>query len=378
MRIVLILLIVIHGVIHLMGFLKAYHIYTFNSISQSISKPIGIVWLLTFVLLAVTVFFLLTRSNFWWLTGGLAVLISQILVLTFWADAKMGTLANLILLFTIIHGYSSFSFKQKISEERRVMFQKAQSANQAIVSEENLEHLPPIVKTWLMNSGVIGRKFIYNVHLVQDLEMRLKPNQTNWNPGKAEQYFTVYPPAFNWSITTEMNPLFTVVGRDQFIDGKGEMSIQLLSLIPVVNVKESNKLNQAALQRFLAEIVWFPTAALSPYITWETLDATSARATMEYQGAIGSGVFHFDENGSFKKFVAMRYRDVDDEKTTEWTVSATQTAVRNGIKIPVECKASWKLENGKWDWLKVKIRHIEYNSIHVEENASPKPRHTRS
>lgn len=82
---------------------------------------------------------------------------------------------------------------------------------------------------------------------------------------------------------------------------------------------------------------------------------------MEYNGTKGSGVFHFEENGNFKKFVAMRYKDVNDAKPTEWIVTATKTEERNGIKIPVESKADWKLENGNWTWLKLKITEIKYN-----------------
>jgi len=87
----------------------------------------------------------------------------------------------------------------------------------------------------------------------------------------------------------------------------------------------------------------------------------SAKATMEFNGTKGSGEFHFDEKGNFKKFVAMRYQDSNAQEPTEWTVVATQIEERNGIKIPVECEASWKLESGKWTWLKLKIKDIDYN-----------------
>jgi hypothetical protein len=91
------------------------------------------------------------------------------------------------------------------------------------------------------------------------------------------------------------------------------------------------------------------------------MDDYSAKATMEYNGTEGSGIFHFEENGDFKKFVAMRYKDADDVLLTEWKVTASKTEERNGIKIPVESKAEWKLESGDWTWLKLKITDIKYN-----------------
>jgi len=158
-----------------------------------------------------------------------------------------------------------------------------------------------------------------------------------------------------------MNSIFEVTGRDKFENGSGEMTIKLLSLIPVANAKNHEKVNQASLQRYLAETVWFPSASLNPYITWEPLGENSSKATMEFKGVKGSGEFHFDVKGNFEKFVAMRYQDINAEEPTEWTVIATKTEERNGIKIPVECEANWKLESGKWTWLKLKITDIQYN-----------------
>jgi len=50
MRTILIIIIGIHGVIHLFGFLKAFEIFAFKNLSQTITKPIGVLWLITFVL----------------------------------------------------------------------------------------------------------------------------------------------------------------------------------------------------------------------------------------------------------------------------------------------------------------------------------------
>ncbi|KJS06924.1 MAG: hypothetical protein VR77_03060 [Flavobacteriales bacterium BRH_c54] len=361
MRIALTILIGIHGIIHLFGFFKAFGISEFNAISQPISKTYGICWFLTFLLFVITIILILIHSDYWWLSGFLAMIISQVLIFNYWSDAKFGTVFNVIILLATIIGYSSFNFNNKIKGERISLFENSALKNQEIVTEKALFYLPPIVQKWLSNSGIIGKKFISNVHLVQELKLKMNLEQTSWNNGTAEQYFTIQPPAFNWNINTEMNSILSVVGRDKFEDGKGEMIIKLLSLIPVANAKNHEKVNQATLQRYLAEIVWFPSASLSQYIKWEAIDDYSARATMEYKGTKGSGEFHFDKEGNFEKFVAMRYQDSNAIKPTKWTVISTRTEERNGIKIPIECEASWEMENGKWTWLKLRITDIQYN-----------------
>lgn len=361
MRITLTILIIIHGIIHFFEFLKTFGISEFNTISQSIPKTYGIFWLLTFLLFVITIILILVDLDYWWLSGFLAVVISQLLIFNYWSDAKFGTIANVIILFAAMFGYSNFNFKHKIKMERLRLFENSQLENQEIVTERALLDLPPVVQKWLTNNGFIGNKLISNVHLVQELKLKLKPEQTNWNHGMAEQYFTIQPPAFNWSVSAKMNSILSIIGRDKFEDGKGEMIIKLFSLIPLANAKSNKKVNQATLQRYLAEIVWFPSVSLSQYIKWETIDDYSARATMEYKGTKGSGKFYFDKDGNFEKFVAMRYQDSNAIKPTEWIVTATRTEERNGIKIPIECEVSWELKNGKWTWLKLKIKDIQYN-----------------
>jgi hypothetical protein len=160
----------------------------------------------------------------------------------------------------------------------------------------------------------------------------------------------------------QMMPFIDVSGRDKFIEGKGEMLIKILSLIPIVNIGDNEKINTGAIQRYLGEIVWFPAGALSPYITWEKIDDLSARATISYKGIKGSGVFYFNEEGDFIKFSAQRYMGGDDDAVLrEWIITANESRILNGIKIPVKCEATWKLESGNWTWLKLEISDLEYN-----------------
>ncbi|WP_339902858.1 DUF6544 family protein [uncultured Cyclobacterium sp.] len=361
MRVAFIVIIALHGVIHLFGFLKAFDLSEFNAISQPISRPMGLLWLITFVLFVVTAFLLAIKLHYWQFTGLAGIVLSQLLILNNWYDAKFGTIINLVILAAIILAFSSFNFKNKVKREVEKIFTDSKANSQALLSEEMLEGLPLIVQKWLHNTGSIGKPMVYCVYLEQDLQMRLKPEQEKWTNAQANQYFSIDPPAFNWYVDLQMNPLLPVVGRDKFEKGEGEMTIKLWSLFSIVNTKKEDKINQASLQRYLAEMVWFPSFAVSPYLKWEAIDNSSAKATMEYKGTIGSGIFHFDERGDFKKFVAMRYKDSKDSIPTEWTVSAIKTEERNGIRIPVSSKAEWKLAHGNWTWLKLEITDIKYN-----------------
>jgi len=189
----------------------------------------------------------------------------------------------------------------------------------------------------------------------------MKPEQKKWMFASAIQYSTINQPAFIWTVDVKMNALLNFVGRDKFIDGKGEMLIKMNALLNVVK-EQGSKLDEASMQRFLGEMVWFPSLALSEYITWETIDDATAKATMNYQGTTGSGTFYFNSEGAFVKFSALRFMGNEkDAQRKEWILLVDEHSTFEGITIPSKMSATWKLDKGDWTWLKLDIIDVKYN-----------------
>jgi hypothetical protein len=114
--------------------------------------------------------------------------------------------------------------------------------------------------------------------------------------------------------------------------------------------------------RYLGEIVWFPSAALSDYISWEAVDERSARATMRYAGVTAAAVFAFDESGRFVSLTADRYMSADGGARLEkWVIPATDWRTVRGIEIPVRGNAVWKLASGDFDYYRWEILDVEIN-----------------
>ncbi|GAA5520239.1 hypothetical protein LQ318_00815 [Aliifodinibius salicampi] len=101
-KIIFSLVIVIHGLIHLLGFVKAYDLAPVEQLTENISKTAGLIWLLVCILFLVTVFLYFTQNDVWWVVGLVAVIISQVLIILSWSDAKAGTIANIIIVIPII------------------------------------------------------------------------------------------------------------------------------------------------------------------------------------------------------------------------------------------------------------------------------------
>ena len=361
MKITIIIIIIFHGIIHLLGFLKAFHFAQINQLSSNITKPLGIIWLIAFIIFTLTLFQFILKSELWWLTAFLAIIISQTLIIISWHDAKFGTIPNLIILIVAIIAYGNWNFNRTTSYEITNLFSRNIKVVNSHITQNDITKLPPPVQKWLSSTGIIGKDKISFVRLKQKTMMKLKPEQKDWSEGTAFQYYTIQNPAFIWEVNMKMKTFIDIVGRDSFINGKGKMLIKLFSLINVVN-EDGYKIDTGALQRFLGEIVWFPSAALSPYIKWETIDSLSARATMSYQGTEGSGIFYFNKIGDFVKFSALRYMgNEENSERKEWIVTANKIQEVNGVRIPIKMEATWKLNSYSWTWLKLEIEDIQYN-----------------
>jgi hypothetical protein len=350
----------LHGLIHLMGFAKAFGYGNITQLTKDISKLAGFFWLITAVLfIAATILFLLKKES-WPVVAIIAAVISQLLIITEWKDTRFGTIGNLVVVLVAVPALAAIGFNNMAKKEAAAMLSTSSSVN-TVVTKEMLYGLPQVVQKWLMNSGVVGKEKIHTVRLKQTGEMRTKPNG-KWMPFTATQYFTVDSPAFNWSTTMQMMPMLSMNGRDKFENGKGAMLIKVLGLVNVVNEKENDQINQSSMMRYLAEMCWFPSAALAGYITWEAVDSTSAKATMQYKGVTVSGVFQFDSNGNMISFSGDRwYGSGNDATLQKWFVETNGYATFHGIRIPGKSEVSWKLDKGDFNWLYVHIVDIEYN-----------------
>ena len=264
-----------------------------------------------------------------------------------------------ILVISLCAGH--FSLKQRVVMELHDMFKTIPGGESKILSVADLAHLPEPVQRWLLNSNVVGREKIQSVRLKQKGFFRLG-QEKEWIPFTAEEYFVTENPAFLWSTKMRMAPMINVAGRDRYFHGHGHMLIKLLSLIPVANAR-GEEIDQATMQRYLNEIMWFPSAAVSEYITWEQVDANAAKATMSYGGATASAIFYFNESGALINMTAQRYRYVNgDYQLDEWHTPLSEYGEFDGVRVPIKGEGVWKLDSGDFSYIRLEIIEIEYNN----------------
>lgn len=270
-----------------------------------------------------------------------------------------GFLVIIVLSFFLVSTAGEAIFNQKVKKEVADIFNDTENKKE-IIGEKDLSGLPSPVQKWLETSGVVGKEKIETVRLKQKGFMRIKEDGP-WMPTEADQYYTVDKPGFIWHAKVKMAPLLYFAGRDKYDEGHGNMLIKLFSVITVAN-GTGPEIDQGTLLRYLGEIVWFPTAALASYITWEEIDAHSAQATMSYGGVTASAIFKFNDQGEVIDYLCDRYMTVDDGYRLEkYSVPMEDYQELDGLRIPTRAVGMWKLQTGDFSYYKAEVTEIEYN-----------------
>ncbi len=361
MKFAIALAIILHGLIHLMGFAKAFRLAEMNQLTRFISKPIGTVWLITSLLLVSGGILYLLKNPYSWLLMGSGLIVSQLLIVFFWHDAKIGTIANLILLPLVLTSFGVWNFERKVT--RAVDSQKMNRQEPELVDESAIRSLPSMVQFWLYHTGVLGKPKVWNALIIQSGEMKSSPDG-KWSQFAARHWASFEKPGFVWHARMEAGLGIHAAVLDQYLEGKGSMLVKMQSLIELDEVVGA-EIDEGAMQRYLAEMVWTPSFALSPYIRWEQLDNVRAKATMKFQEIESSVTFTFNARGLIIQCEADRYYYENGKSRKEsWVVNIDESGYKNfnGILIPAAASITWKLKTGDYTWFKVEIMDIQFNT----------------
>lgn len=237
----------------------------------------------------------------------------------------------------------------------------------APIAAEQLDRLPAPVRRWLERAGVVGHVRVRRVRLTQTGRIR-QDLESGWMPIEAEQYIDATAPGFVWSARVPVAGIPFVSVRDALVDGAGSTEVKAMGLI-AMDEQRGAEMDIGALQRYLGEIAWLPTAALGAQIAWESIDDRSARATIRSARAEADAVFTFDERDDLVRFTTDRYRTIATGFTrTPQSFLLDAHASPSGLRIPMRARAAWHLPEGDVETIELKIESIEYDRA-----TSPQP-----
>ncbi len=363
MKIVVSILVMVHGIIHFMGFAKAFALGNIAEFGKELSKPIGLIWLLTGLLFMVSSIMMLLKKGGWPVLAILAVIISEILILNVWSDAKYGTFANIIILMAAIIAFGAIRFENSYKNDVDSAMGTIPS-NDEPITEKDLEPLPPIVQRYLKYVGVVGRPKVHNFRIVFEGEMRDKGK--DWFLFTSEQHNFIKAPTRLFFMKAKVKGVPTH-GYHSYQNEDARMQIKLLSLFSVVDIS-GEELFAAETVTFFNDLCLFaPAALIDKRIEWEVIDDTSVKATYTNNATKISAILYFNDEGQLENFVSNDSIAVSEMKTFPFSTPIKNYRDMNGCNLPTYGEAVWHYPEGQFSYGRFNIKSIQYNMSHLNE-----------
>lgn len=358
MRIIFFILIVIHGLIHLLGFSKAFDFGNISQLTKEISKPLGVLWLIAFLLFLLTGILFFLKKDEWCLIGIISVALSQILIFTVWQDAKFGIIANVIIAIVAILSWGSIHFEKNYRNDISENKIPTNSLPKELVRESDLKDLPEPVQRYLRYVGVVNKPKVKNFKVIFEGQMRDKGKE--YFPFTTEQYNFFDEPTRLFFMKAKMFGL-TVPGYHKYSKGKATMDVRLFGLFSIVKLSGEVMNKAETVTLFNDMCLLAPATLIDKRIQWEAINDTSTKAIFNNRNISISATLFFNSQGQLIDFLSEDRTAISDMKQYPFSTPVSEYKNINGFNIMSHGEAIWHYPDGKFTYGKFTLNNLEYN-----------------
>ena len=339
-----IVVVAIHGLLHLLGAVKGFGWAAVLALSTPVGPWMGLAWLVV-GLLVLSVAVLLARGSCPWWLPLVAALASQALIVTAWQDAMFGTVVNVLLLAVAGHAWARTGPRSlRTDYARHVQAVLGQVRLPGAVTDAELEALPPPVARLLRHAGAVDRPAVAGFRATIHGRIRSGPAKP-WMPFTGEQV-NVYGPETCRLFFMDATMLGLPVDVLHVFDrGAATMRVRLASLLPIVS-GAGPEMDRAETVTVLNDLCLLaPAALVGAPITWTSSDADSATATFMLGDQTVTAELDIAADGRVTDFVSDdRLRAAPDGRTftrQRWSTPVRSEGEWDGHRVCREGEARW-------------------------------------
>jgi len=358
LRIAFAVLLLLHGLIHFLGFAKAFSLMDVSQLQKSIGKPEGVLWLLALLLfIGVFVLYLMPKAV-WIYLGFIALIISQLLIFSSWSDAKYGSISNLVILLVVGLNYGLVRFERQFKTDVAIHLAKSASPTADLVTETDIQHLPLIVQKYLRTCQVINQPKVKNFRVGMEGEMRSKGK--DYFPFQSIQYNFIENPTRLFFMKGKMFGI-TVPGYHKYINGKASMTVSLFGIIPMIKV-DGDLMDQAETVTIFNDMcIMAPATLIDQRISWKTISDTVVLASFTNLSHRISAELHFNSDGKLLNFISNDRTDVGDMKSYPFHTPIHAYAPFDVYQLVSKGDAVWIYPDGPFTYGKFSLKDIRFN-----------------
>ena len=356
-------LLVVHGLIHVLGAAKAFSWAELPQLTQPISPAFGALWLLSALLFVTTAVFVFAWPRWWWIVGAIAVGLSIIAIVPSWSDGKFGAVANGIVLVGVAFGFlSQGPLSLRAEYDRDVSGLLTDVAAQAI-TDKDLAHLPNPVQRYLRLAGVVGQPPVHNYRVRMHGRIRSGP-QGRWMPFAAEQHNIVDPSARLFYLDASMVGI-PVQGYHRYVAAAASMRVKAAALVPIARAAGEEVSQSETVTLFNDMCIMAPATLIDPAIEWEVVDARTVKGRFTNAGRTIHAALFFNEAGELIDFVSDdRFQASADGKTMtrcRWSTPVGGYRTYGTVRLSSGGEARWHEQNGDYAYIELTIDDVQYN-----------------
>ena len=353
MRWVFVVILGVHGVIHLMGFAKAFGLAELPQLTLPISRPLCVAWLLAAILVVASAIAFVAWPRGFWMLGLAALVVSQGVIVTSWLDARFGTIANVLLLLAVVIGAAMWgptSARARLERESSEGLARVRAASAgAVVTEADLAALPAPVAGYLRAAGWLGRPRSAAYHLRFRGRIRGAADEP-WMDFTAEQQSFADRPTRLFLMDASMYGL-PVQSFHRFADGHASFEVRIAGLVPIVDARGAELDRAETVTLFNDMCLLAPTTLLSPEVTYEAIDAHDVLARFSHGGRTISARLTFGDDGLLRNFVSddrlRSSRDGSRFTPERFSTPIHETRAFGPVRLMARADARWHPPEGE-------------------------------
>ena len=263
----------------------------------------------------------------------------------------------LLILISILL-YSSWAFQKEYRGDVKRGLARSMDLTTDLLTEQDLEHLPPSVQKYLQRSGAVGQPKVKNFKVLFEGDMRSKDQ--DWFHFTSEQHNFLDAPERLFFMKAKVKGLPTS-GYHAYKDGDAKMTIKLLSALPVVKLRGENMLKAETVTVFNDMCLLAPATLIDKRIRWEDIDELSAKAIFTANDISISATLFFNETGELLNFISDDRYEVNEKKWLRFSTPVSEYKNINGYHLISYGEAVWHYPEGTFVYGKFRVKDILYN-----------------
>jgi hypothetical protein len=364
MTVIFAVVLVVHGLIHLLGVAKAFRLADLPQLTQPISRGLGLLWLLAGVLFLAAAVALFVGPQSWWVIGACAIVVSTVAIVSAWSDARFGTLGNGIAAVGVLFGFLTYGpLGLRAAYDRDVEQALARVTAADSIVEADLSPLPAPVQRYLKMAGAVGQPYVRNFHVRMHGRIRSGPD-ARWMPLTAEQYNIAGEPARFFYLNASMFGL-PVQGYHRYVGPSASMIVKAAALVPVARASGRELSESETVTLFNDMCVMAPAMLIDRAIGWEPIDARTVRAVFTNAGHTIGAELTFNAAGELTNFWSDdRYQTSPDGRNLQrarWSTPLRDYRSFGPVRLASGGAGWWHEGESEYPYIELTIDDVEYN-----------------